>query len=55
MFWFIVDVEADGPIPGKCSMVSFGVVLLEPSLSHTFYGQTAGNVVVLPAYCATGA
>ena len=40
MSWFIVDVEADGPIPAKYSMVSFGVVMLEPSLSHTFYGQT---------------
>jgi len=40
MSWFIVDVEADGPIPGKYSMVSFGVIMLEPTLSHTFYGQT---------------
>src|SRR6266436_2879725 len=40
MSWFIVDVEADGPIPGKYSIVSFGVVMLEPTLSHTFYGQT---------------
>src|SRR5205085_2120692 len=40
MSWFIVHVEADGPIPGKYSMVSGGVVMLEPSLSHTLYGQT---------------
>ena len=26
MSWFIVDVEADGPIPAKYSMVSFGVI-----------------------------
>lgn len=35
----IVDVEADGPIPGKYSMVSFGAIVLEPSLSKTFYGK----------------
>jgi hypothetical protein len=40
MSWFVVDVESDGPVPGKYSMVSFGAVLVEPSLSRTFYGQT---------------
>jgi DNA polymerase III epsilon subunit-like protein len=40
MSWFVVDVEADGPVPGKYSMVSFGAVLVKPSLSQTFYGQT---------------
>ena len=40
MSWFVVDVESDGPVPGKYSMVSFGAVLVEPSLSKTFYGQT---------------
>lgn len=35
----MVDVEADGPIPGDYSMVSFGAVLVEPTLSKTFYGQ----------------
>jgi len=38
MSWFSVDVEADGPIPGTYSMTEFGVVLVEPTLSHTFYG-----------------
>lgn len=37
---YVVDVEADGPIPGKYSMVSLGAVLVEPALSRTFYGQT---------------
>jgi len=37
---FVVDVESDGPAPGLYSMVSFGVVVVEPSLSKTFYGQT---------------
>jgi formamidopyrimidine-DNA glycosylase len=36
----IVDVEADGPIPSKYSMVSFGAVVVEAGLSRTFYGQT---------------
>lgn len=34
-----VDVEADGPIPGKYSMVSFGAVVVEPSLDKTFFGK----------------
>lgn len=38
MSFFMVDVEADGPIPGDFSMVSFGAVLVEPSLEQTFYG-----------------
>jgi hypothetical protein len=37
---YVVDVEADGPIPGKYSMVSFGAVLVEPGLGRTFYGRT---------------
>lgn len=39
MSYIIVDVEADGPIPGKYSMVCFGAVVLEPSLSKTFLGR----------------
>ena len=37
---YVVDVESDGPCPGKHSMVSFGAVLVEPSLSRTFRGRT---------------
>lgn len=37
---YVVDVEADGPIPGKYSMVSLGAVLVEPGLGRTFYGTT---------------
>jgi len=37
--YFTVDVEADGPIPGDYSMVSFGAVAVEPTLQHTFYGE----------------
>lgn len=35
----MVDIEWDGPIPGDYSMVCFGAVIVEPSLSRTFYGQ----------------
>lgn len=36
---FVLDVEADGPVPGLYSMVSFGAVLLDKDLKTTFYGQ----------------
>lgn len=41
MSYFSVDVEADGPIPGDYSMVSFGAVLIDPEgkLDKTFYGK----------------
>lgn len=39
MSYFVVDVESDGPIPHDYSMVSFGAVLVEPTLSRTFYGE----------------
>ena len=35
----MVDVEADGPIPGDYSMVSFGAVLVHPELTQHFYGR----------------
>lgn len=40
MSLIVVDVEADGAVPHLFSMVSFGAVIVEPSLSKTFYGQT---------------
>ncbi len=39
MSYVMVDVEADGPIPGDYSMVCFGAIIVEPSLSKTFYGK----------------
>lgn len=33
----MVDIEADGPVPGEYSMVSLGAVVVEPALSRTFY------------------
>jgi hypothetical protein len=35
----MVDVEADGPIPGDYSMISFGAIVVEPALERTFYGK----------------
>ncbi|HEX7704370.1 MAG TPA: hypothetical protein VF403_26695, partial [Kofleriaceae bacterium] len=34
-----VDIEADGPIPGDYSMISFGAVVVEPTLDRTFSAQ----------------
>lgn len=39
MSYVMVDIEADGPIPGDYSMVSLGAVIVEPSLSRTFHGE----------------
>lgn len=38
--YFVCDVESDGPIPHDYSMVCFGAVAVEPTLSRTFYGET---------------
>ena len=35
----MVDIEADGPIPGDYSMICFGAVIVEPGLERTFYGR----------------
>jgi len=40
MSFFIVDVEADGPIPPEYSMVCFGAVRFDEALDQSFYGQT---------------
>ncbi|MGB0848745.1 MAG: exonuclease domain-containing protein [Thiolinea sp.] len=39
MTYIMIDVEADGPIPGDYSMVSFGAVIVEAGLERSFYGQ----------------
>ena len=41
MSLFIVDVEADNSSPANVSMVSFGAVMLDENLNHTFYGKVA--------------
>ena len=40
MSYIVVDVESDGSIPNLYSMVCFGAVIVEPSLTKTFYGKT---------------
>jgi hypothetical protein len=39
MSFFMVDVEADGPIPGDYSMIAFGAVKVDQELTKTFYGH----------------
>jgi DNA polymerase III epsilon subunit-like protein len=39
MSWIMVDIEADGPIPGDYSMISFGAVVVEPGLERTYHGE----------------
>ena len=39
MTYIMVDVETDGPIPPKYSMICFGAVLVDESLDKRFYGQ----------------
>jgi hypothetical protein len=38
MTWIMVDIEADGPIPGDYSMIALGAVIVEPGLERTFKG-----------------
>jgi len=40
MSYIVVDVESDGPLLGENSMICFGAVIVEPSLTKTFYGKT---------------
>ncbi len=35
----MVDVEADGPIPGDYSMISLGAIVVDEQLDKTFYGK----------------
>lgn len=39
MSLIMVDIEADGPIPGDYSMVSLGAVLVDDKLDRTFFGE----------------
>ena len=40
MSYIVVDVESDGPIPNKYSMVCFGAVIVDQELNKTFFGKT---------------
>lgn len=39
MSYISIDVEADGPIPGDYSMVSFGAVISDGKFDKTFFAQ----------------
>ena len=39
MTYIMVDIEADGPIPGDYSMIALGAVIVEPVVNRTFYGR----------------
>ncbi len=39
MSYIMVDVEADGPIPGDYSMISLGAIVVDEQLDKTFYGK----------------
>lgn len=41
MSLFVVDVEADGPIPGPYSMVCVAAIRVDEALDTFFYGETA--------------
>lgn len=38
MTYIMVDIEADGPIPGDYSMIALGAVLVDATLDNTFLG-----------------
>ena len=39
MSYIVVDIKADGPIPGDYSMICFGAVIVDKNLDKTFYGN----------------
>jgi len=39
MSYVMVDIETDGPIPVDYSMICFGAVIVDETLSKRFYGQ----------------
>ncbi len=39
MSYIMVDIEADGPIPGDYSMIALGAIVVDPALDRTFYGK----------------
>jgi len=39
MSWFMVDVEANGPIPGDYSMTEVGVIRMDENLDMSFHGK----------------
>jgi DNA polymerase III epsilon subunit-like protein len=39
MTYVMIDAEANGPIPGDYSMISFGAIIVDDVLDKTFYGK----------------
>lgn len=39
MSYIMVDIEADGPIPGDYSMIALGAVVVENGLNRAFFGK----------------
>jgi len=39
MSYIMIDIEADGPIPGQYSMISIGAVLVDRHLKKRFYAE----------------
>ena len=39
MSYIMVDIEADGPIPGDFSMTEIGAIVVDSALDKTFYAQ----------------
>ena len=37
MSYIVVDIEADGPVPGDYSMICFGAIVVRDDLSEDFY------------------
>jgi hypothetical protein len=56
MSYIMVDVESDGPIPGRYSMISFGAVLVQERLEHTFYTRLKpiSNIYLSEALAISG-
>jgi hypothetical protein len=54
--YVMVDVEADGPIPGKYSMIELGAVAVELSLERIFHGRLRpiSDIYVPEALAITG-
>jgi len=52
----MVDVEADGPCPGRYSMVSFGAIIVKPGLDTTFHGRLrpVSDAFVLESLAVSG-
>ena len=39
MSWIMVDIEADGPIPGDYSMIELGAIVVDEKLDKTFHAR----------------